>query len=35
MTHESKKNGGSSSHDYQHDVFVVDWAIIDKKENNH
>ena len=31
MKYESKK-GGSASNDYQHDVFVVDWAYVEHKD---
>ncbi len=33
MKHEAKRSGESRHNDYQHDVFVVDWACVDKKEN--
>jgi hypothetical protein len=32
MTHESK-NRTNARNDYQHDVFVVDWACVEKKQS--
>lgn len=31
MKHEAKRSGESRHNDYQHDVFVVDWACVEKK----